>query len=58
MIQEQGIKARGKNIKIYDKIKIKHSATDFRLHAQEREFKNGSFNQAVGCHKSIDETDW
>ena len=49
---------RGKNIKIYDKIKLEHLQTGYRLHSLEEEVKNGSMNQAVSCHKSKDETDW
>lgn len=51
-------KTRGKNIKLFDKIKLQHVQTTFRLHGLEHEWKNGSYNQAVGCHKAMDETDW
>ena len=52
MIQE-GIH-RGKNIKIYDKIKLQHVQSGFRLHGLEHEWKNGSYNQAVSTHKTKD----
>ena len=51
-------KSRGKNIKIFDKIKLQHVQTSFRIHSLEHEWRNGSYNQAIGCHKSKDETDW
>lgn len=54
----QESKHRGKNIKIYDKIKLQHIQSGFHLHALEQEWKSGSYNQAVGCHKTRDETDW
>ena len=49
---------RGKNIKIYDKIKLQHVQSGLRLHGLEQEWKNGSYNQAVAAHKARDETDW
>lgn len=47
-------KAKGKNIKLFDKIKLQHVQTTYRIHSLEHEWRNGSYNQAVGCHKAMD----
>jgi hypothetical protein len=55
---KEEILGRGSNIKCYDKIKLMHNLTSYRLHPIDFECKSGTYNQAVSCHKSRDDTDW
>lgn len=48
----------GRNIKCSDKIKIVHNATGWRLHANNKYYRDGSFNEVVSCHKARNDTDW
>lgn len=50
--------AAGRNIKCYDKIKIVHQSTGWRLHANNKYYRDGSLNEVVSCHKARNDTDW
>jgi len=52
------IVGRSWNIKCYDKIKITNVFTGQRIHANNFDCRAGSYNQAVGCHKMRDDSDW
>jgi hypothetical protein len=47
-------KNRGKNIKLFDKIKIEHYQTKYMLHTLNNQLKNNSSNIGIGCHKFKD----
>jgi GTP cyclohydrolase II len=51
-------KNRGKNIKLFDKIKLEHNQTKTMLHTLNKQLKNPPKNMGIGCHKLKDQTDW
>lgn len=51
---DQEIIGKGWNIKCFDKIKLTHIATNYRIHANTFGYKSGSYNYAVSAQKMRD----
>ena len=54
MISEQAGRSRGGNVKCFDKIKVTHIPTTYRIHANTFSYKAGSYNTVVSCQKMRD----
>jgi len=50
----EDIVGKGWNIKCYDKIKLTHVSSGYRLHSNTFGLKSGSYNIAVSCQNMRD----